>query len=418
MDSDLKKYADLDAALVSAAKEIKVLSKLTWPAEVGAVFLENWSRGTPKLPTPAYPSHDFSDARRKLEDVMTQCSLEHPVGRYVHQTAHSYVQAASMLENVGKPGFSKISAKLYGLPDDSLGNSRVSNLLAAEHFIKSTDDFAQYLGLPEAPHCLTPESVAGDLRSLTGGFFAKHPVEVSIDAKLASKAAAGARRIRIRGGTSFSSLDIQQLWQHEALVHTATMLNGREQPHLKSMGLGSPRTTSTQEGLATFAEFITATMDISRLKRIALRIKAIDLGLKGANFIDVFRFFVDSGQSLQESYQSTARIFRGGDVRGGVVFTKDIVYLQGLMFVHTFLRKAIAENKIHYPLSLFVGRLTLGDVIALDDFIQNGYIVAPLYQPPWVTNKECIAAYLCYATFASQISVNQVSFEDFVNFDG
>ena len=37
-------------------------------------------------------------------------------------------------------------------------------------------------------------------------------------------------------------------------MHTATALNGRRQRYFKSLGLGSPRTTPDQEGLAAFAE--------------------------------------------------------------------------------------------------------------------------------------------------------------------
>src|SRR5690606_6561123 len=154
------------------------------------------------------------------------------------------------------------------------------------------------------------------------------------------------------------------------LVHTATTLNGRVQPHIKSLGLGSPRTTGTQEGLATFAELITASMDLSRLRRLALRIKAVAIAGAGADFIEVFEFFLANGQSEDESFQSAARIFRGGNVRGGVYFTKDIVYLRGLFSVHTFLRKAIEARKIEYPSYLFVGRLTLGDVVHLEPYIK------------------------------------------------
>src|SRR5690606_25614190 len=146
-----------------------------------------------------------------------------------------------------------------------------------------------------------------------------------------SKAAAGARKIRIRGGTCFSWMDIPQLVNHEAFVHTLTMLNGREQPHLKSMGLGAPRTTRVQEGLAIFAELITGAIDLSRLRRIALRVKAVHMAMEGADFIQVFSFFLDAGQNELESYYSAMRIFRGGDVRGRLVFTKDVVYLVGLV---------------------------------------------------------------------------------------
>ena len=43
-------------------------------------------------------------------------------------------------------------------------------------------------------------------------------------------------------------------------------------------GLGAPRTTRTQEGLATFAEIITGAIDISRLRRIALRVRDGEAG--------------------------------------------------------------------------------------------------------------------------------------------
>ncbi|WP_251274471.1 tyrosine/phenylalanine carboxypeptidase domain-containing protein, partial [Enterobacter hormaechei] len=76
-----------------------------------------------------------------------------------------------------------------------------------------------------------------------------------------------------------------------ALVHSLTALNGREQPVLPSLALSSPRVTATQEGLATFAEQITGSIDIERLKRISLRTEAIAMAREGADFIEVFRYF-------------------------------------------------------------------------------------------------------------------------------
>ena len=45
------------------------------------------------------------------------------------------------------------------------------------------------------------------------------------------------------------------------------------------MAKGTLRTLTTQEGLATFAEVITGSMDIHRLKRLALRTVAIEMAL-------------------------------------------------------------------------------------------------------------------------------------------
>jgi hypothetical protein len=79
------------------------------------------------------------------------------------------------------------------------------------------------------------------------------------------------------------------------------------------------------------------------------------MALEGADFIELFKFFVDAGQSEEESVKSAQRIFRGGAVKGGVVFTKDAVYLQGLMEVHTYLRVAIRDNKPGMVRNLLAG---------------------------------------------------------------
>ena len=47
------------------------------------------------------------------------------------------------------------------------------------------------------------------------------------------------------------------------------------------------------------------------------------MALDGADFIDLFKFFLVSGQPEIESVRSAQRIFRGGAVKGGIVFTKD-----------------------------------------------------------------------------------------------
>lgn len=413
--AELKHYADLDRKLVEAARHIKVLSALGWPAKAFDEFMAGWRAGNPKLPEVELPKVDLKERRRALAQLILQADPGHPLGRYVIQTAASYVIAARMLECVGKREFRQFSEMLYGTPHDKLG--KLSNLALADDFIKITADFAAAVegGDQDADMCILPETVAAELKAKADAFFSGHKVSVVIDKDLASKAAAGAERVRIRGMTSFSRAEIDQLLEHEVFVHSATMLNGRAQPNLKSLGLGSPRTTCTQEGLATFAELITATMDFSRLRRIALRIKAIDVALNGGSFIDVFRFFLDSGQSEKESFQSAARIFRGGDVRGSHVFTKDVVYLKGLFSVHTFLSKAIELRKITYPQFLFAGRMTLGDVINLEPFIQHGFIAKPMYQAKWVANREGLAAYLSYSVFTRHLNLADIKLADFLD---
>jgi uncharacterized protein (TIGR02421 family) len=413
MKRRLERFCDLDAKLVDVAKNIKVLSAVAWPADAFASFVRSYESGNPKLPQIEYRKYDFTEQRAVLRNIIKSSEPNHPVGRYIIQTAQSYLVAARMLENIGKPSFLEHSIALYGSAQDKIAGS-ISNLQVAEDFVNITGDFAKSDYDEISDTSLTPEYVVEKLQEAAGNFFHNHKIDFVIDPSLASKAAAGADRLRLRGNTSFAPIEIEQLLQHELFVHSATILNGRLQPHLKSLGLGSPRTTYAQEGLATFAEFITATMDLNRLRRIALRIKGVHIADQGGNFLDAFNFFVSAGQSIQESFQSTARIFRGGNTTGGVYFTKDVVYLKGLILVHTFLRKAIEMRKIHYPRNLFIGRIALGDIITLEPYIESGFILAPYYQPHWVKSRDTLAAYLSYAVFANKLNLSQIKLSNFL----
>ncbi len=84
-----------------------------------------------------------------------------------------------------------------------------------------------------------------------------HPLaQLRVVDQLSANALAGPKRIRIRQGAQFSDRDVVQLINHEAHIHVATSLNGREQNLLPLLGASHAGTTRTQEGLAVFAELI------------------------------------------------------------------------------------------------------------------------------------------------------------------
>lgn len=193
------------------------------------------------------------------------------------------------------------------------------------------------------------------------------------------------------------------------MVHTLTARNGRLQPLMTSFELGAPRTTRTQEGLALFAELITNSIDVGRLRRIAARSVAVGMATDGADFVDVFRFFLTCGQTDFEAYASAYRVFRGGNPRGGVPFTKDVVYLQGLATVHAFLRDAVRNERFDDGLRIFSGRMRLGDVERLRPFFADGTIAAPRYRPPWVNERSTLVAFLLYAGFADVLGLHTMA---------
>jgi uncharacterized protein (TIGR02421 family) len=368
---DAQKIQRLDNALVDASKKIKVLNALAWPVGVETLFLEGWRKGNPQLPEIKIQPPNVSENIKKLDAIVQVCNQDDPVEKFLAETALSYSNAGQMLMHVGTPAFTEYSTRIYGRPDRVYKLQGFTAVDGAKFFLDVTEKLIGNPHIEPTDTDMSATEFAGWLKTEVDEFFEHDSVEVVVDQKLSSKALAGATRIRVRGSAVFSQLDKDQLLYHEAFVHTATQLNGRKQVNLRSLGLGAPRTTRTQEGIAVLAELITNSIDLSRLRRIALRVIAVKMALDGADFIELFKFFLKAGQSEEESVRSAQRIFRGGAVKGGVVFTKDAVYLQGLVEVHTFLRVAIRDNKPNLVRNLFGGRLTMADALRLDPLFQN-----------------------------------------------
>lgn len=404
--------SELDGRIVAAAKDIKVLSKLSWHSGIQERFLEGVARGKPVLPSVEYAAIDLSANRQELAECMAQLAgAGEPLRRFLYDTAESYHTLCLLLEGIGTTVLSEHSHTLYGHPADAVSSGHVSNLEAAQHFLDVSHAYKQDEGLKEADYCLSSEVLATEMRQRLKEVFTEDQVRVEIDADMVSKAAAGATRVRLRANTSFSEYDLDQLLQHEAFVHSLTAINGKQQ-RFQCFSLGAPRTTGSQEGLATFAEMVTGVMDIGRLERLALRVVGIDHVLKGADFIEAYRFFESVGQTEVESFNSAMRIFRGVPVTGGAAFTKDVVYLHGLMEVHTFFRWAMQHKKLGMTRNFFAGRMTLSDVVNLDPVFETDVLQDPQYLPPWMTRTSALAGYLAFSVFVNRISVETLG-DDF-----
>ncbi|HWS78421.1 MAG TPA: flavohemoglobin expression-modulating QEGLA motif protein, partial [Thermomonas sp.] len=358
---DIAHHAALDARMAKAARAIRLLSLVSWAASEQQTFLAAYARGVAKLPAHQYPKHDFSEARREFEAIIAAADPAHPLGIYLVESARSWAVAAELLENLGTPRVTELSVQLFGKPEHTLPGGATTRE-AANHFIAIADELDRELLAPSEQVAISATSLGMQLQAALDDYFDARVITVELDPDMIAKAAAGPNRIRLRSGAAFSDYDRHQLLQHEAFVHSLTALNGQQQAVLPSMSLSSPRTTATQEGLATFAEQITGSIDIERMKRVSLRIEAVAMALEGADFLQVFRYFLDAGQDQVESFTSAQRVFRGVPTSGGAAFTKDTVYLRGLIGVHTFFRWALKHRKLRLCRLLFAGKMTLADV--------------------------------------------------------
>jgi len=407
-------HATLDARLVAAVRNIRLLQSVSWPQHVQQEFLADWRAGRIALPKVGYVPEEHGETRAELERIVLAADGDDPLGNYLVRTARSWITATRLLEALGTPAVSEHSVTLFGRPGDALPGDGPTNLDAARHFIGVADELDGELHGSDGDYVLSAQTVQEELQVALDRFFTRHKVVVELDPELIAKAAAGPTRVRLRSGVGFTEYDRHQLLEHEAFVHSLSGLNGREQPHFRSMARSSPRVTATQEGLATFAELITGAMDIERMKRISLRIVAIDMVMRGADFVEVFRFFLDAGQTDADSFASAQRVFRGVPVTGGAAFTKDTVYLHGLLSVHTFFRWCLRHRRLRLTRLLFAGKMTLQDVFAFEPLFDSGVLAEPLYLPPWIQRANGLAGMLAFSLFANRIRLDRVEIDDLV----
>jgi uncharacterized protein (TIGR02421 family) len=412
---ELQRYAELDKRLLAAARGINILPTVAWPASLENRMIADYSRGQFALPEVTYTRPDLSVARAELAAIERQAGSDDPLGQYLGRTAESWRIAAEMLESVGTAAVTAPSITLYGRPGDLIPGSQRSNLDAAHYFVELSNELGADLLADDSNTNIPADVLRADLSKTLDDFFGTGIISVEVDPELTAKAAAGATRIRLRGGTSFSEYDRHQLLAHEAFVHSLTALNGRRQPLLTSLARTSPRVTATQEGLAVFAELMSGAIDIARLKRISLRILAIDMALNGADFVEVYRYFSACGQSVADSFHSAQRVFRGVPLSGGAAFAKDNVYLSGLLTVHTFFRWALKERRMDVLRHLFAGKLTLHDVITLQPHFESGAILPPRWLPPWMQHVHGLAGKLAFSVFINGIHMNRVQGDELLS---
>lgn len=409
VDPALEQVAALDRRLTVAVRGVRILRTVALSPEAARTFLEAHAAGRPRLPRPAYQAPDLSAERAELDAIAAEIPRSHPLGGYLERAVGAWYAAMLMLEALGTPRAGEISRQLYGCPDDLIPGTTLSSAAAAREFVEVASELGSELPDPAELHNIDAATLQDELVVALDAFFGPGAVAVELDPALGAKAAAGAGRIRLRSGSRFSAYDRHQLLAHEAFVHTLTARNGMRQPALGSLARTSPHATATQEGLAVFAELISGGMDLARLKRISLRILGVEMALAGADFIEVFRFFLAQGQDAVDSYSSTARVFRGVPMGGGSAFAKDTVYLHGLLSVHTFFRWALRGRRLALMRRLFAGKMALRDALDFEPWFECGFLAEPERLPPWIGNMQGLAGSLAFSLFVNRIPMDEVS---------
>ncbi|MGC1955575.1 MAG: flavohemoglobin expression-modulating QEGLA motif protein, partial [Gammaproteobacteria bacterium] len=328
-----------------------------------------------------------------------------PIDLWLERQADSIEGGARMLAGMGTAVFFEYGRRLYGEPTAPLRYHPTTSLELAQRIQAVIENLAHIDPGVAPPAYRTAEDVAQEIEGDVKRHFGEEAPKVELVAKLSANALATASTIRIRRDARFTDRDAAQLLNHEAYIHAATSLNGRAQTDLPVLAAGHPSTTRTQEGLAVFAEIISGTMELDRLQRLADRVFAIQMAIEGADFLDVYRYFLERPGPPDQAFENARRVFRGGVITGGAPFTKDVVYLFGLLQVSNAIRAIFAAGRSDCLRLLFCGKLDLQDIPALAELAQMGLCRLPRYLPPWASDLRSLLALLTYSTFINQIDM-------------
>ena len=404
--AELARLKRAAALLLEAEDRLPVLRSLNWDRAVGDAFLKGGGRAPP---APVYPKIDPAPSRERVAAARALIDGGTSVHRWLARFADVTDETAALLSAIGTKAFHAHSVSLYGAPSSPIADGKRTALELARRLDALLADLEGGMKL-EPPETLSADNIKDRLDAKLPAHFGDSAPRVDVTMNVSGKAAAGRDYIKLRKDALFSDLDVTQLLQHEAFVHIATGKNGEAQKNFPILAESYPGNAKTQEGLAVFAEFISGALDPKRFRRLADRVIAIDMAANGADFIEIFNFFRERGRGDAdfEAFESARRVFRGGVLTGGAPFTKDTIYLGGLLEVHNFLRAAVKSGDAEFIRLLFVGKIDLADLGAMKLLRAEGLIDAPRFMPPWASDLRYLLSYLAYSTFLNEISLKDV----------
>lgn len=412
----LESVKSLSDALVEAQSPIRILNVIKWPERVKEEFFKSNCMKQPNVDKSVYQDNINFDISEKIDQfreieqqTLQQLGPYNTVGQMLRRMCQEYILVLNMLEVCGTEEFSKFSKLLFGSSKDVFHAGDPNINFFGTLMLKALSQIDGHNVLKEEPRNIHADKAIKILQTKLNKHFheSETNIRVLVSDGIVSDAAAGADYIKLRQDAVFNKRDLQLLEVHEGLVHVATTLNGALQPYCTFLSKGPPSSTITQEGLAVLMEIISFSSYPARLMKIAKRIRAIEMAEDGATFLDVFRFYYDSGYDKETAYTATTRVFRGSLPTLGP-FTKDLAYSKGFVNLYNFLVLCVKKGRLDLIPLLFCGKTRLEDIRDLAQLQKEGLIKKPKFLPPQIKDLNAISAWLCFTSFTNLLSLEKI----------
>ena len=317
--------ADLSTKLKTIAKDLSFLARPHFPRhELKQLFPEHQSF-IDQLEDSTHPySIDIDEKKKSIDrfiDGLRSVEISSGLKEIFLQRALDYGAILRMLETFGTSHFYKESVGLYG-------SSLAEN--SDEAFLKFMSELPKNFTPDKSETSLEEGEARAYLRDRLLETFPEREFEVKASNSLLSDSSAGRRALKLNPNKKHSTAQLEIFLVHEGWVHLGTSINGSYQKDNPWLSSWAPRTTYLQEGQAILTEIITANMTFERWLKIRLRHEAVKLAEKGSSIIEVYHFLLDHKFEKIDALKLSLRVFRGVPLDGGMAFTKELLYLQGL----------------------------------------------------------------------------------------
>jgi uncharacterized protein (TIGR02421 family) len=406
----------LSERLVEAQKPIRILDAIKWDRNIEKDFFAKGAKVLPKVDKAYYdginlgfnPNDKTQELRQLINDIKLSLGDQDDLALLLKKMCEQYIDVVQMLEARGTQKFGEMSKRLYGSPKDRFFSDGGTILSQGKMLYEILSSLKSKTLGQEYPKNITSEDAVKILQERFSKGLLKDRIEIKLSDGIVADAAAGSDMIKIKTGTMLSSKDIDIFEVHEGWVHVATTANGKNQRYAKWLAKGPPRCTATQEGLAFLMEIITFSTYPRRARRVNDRILGVDKAEDGANFKELYEFYLNEDYEEHDAFQNSMRVFRGGLIEGGAPFTKDISYCRGFIENYNFIRTAIRDGRPELIPFLYVGKINVDDIPLLYQKYQEGIVDMPVYMPPQFADLNGLAVWMSFSNFLNTIDLKKV----------
>lgn len=348
---------ELSAQLKDIAKDLSFLGHPRYPLKELYLLFPQHKAFIDGLEDVSVPFNVNVSEKHKAMDLfltnLAAAEIPYQMKKIFTQRVQDYQTLLTMMGVFGKPVFYDHCKTLYGTSHKLIQNNS---------FLYFLEEIPKYCVVDTSEKKLKGSEALEYLRNKLLETFDGNEFDVRPSNSLLSDSSAGRRTLKLNPNKEYTTGHLDIFLVHEGWVHLGTSLNGACQEDNLWLSTWAPRTTFLQEGLAIITELITGCMTLERWNKVVLRHLATSMAERGSSITDVYAYLRHHEMEDLDAFKLALRIFRGVPFEGGMAFTKELLYLHGMVELLYHLHFFKTDLK-----SLWVGKISFEEHIMLLD---------------------------------------------------